>query len=270
MNDVNSLAETLARTGLASSPSEAKRKAQSIMKTESKVAHNFDTKNQKYDKKLRTEKKKSYREEIDDLIQKTSMENKKYHIPIKGYTRDKGEETIKKRHEVKQYSENAEPSMQEMLDRTSMENKDYHIPIKDYNKEREKKEDIEVKEVEKPSVQEKEEKREKVELKPVYTDVLDDERSLNEIMNEQAGEFYGENEVGGQEIEKSIPGSREPEEFSSKKEEAKAVFEEKSEPDQVLKDQPEKEDSAMRQTREKEEVKKKLPEVDLADYFKFG
>jgi len=87
--NVSALAETLARTGLAASANEALRMAESITGTEKKVARHFDEQKEIIDEQLiKKQNPKSYRDEIEELIQKTSPENKDYHIMVSGYQRD--------------------------------------------------------------------------------------------------------------------------------------------------------------------------------------
>ncbi len=80
--DMNSLADTLRRSGLAASASEAVRMAQSIMHTEKKVTTDFDTRRNQIDKGL---EKKSYKAEIDDIIAKTDFSKKDFYVPVSGY-----------------------------------------------------------------------------------------------------------------------------------------------------------------------------------------
>jgi len=82
---LQTLADTLSKSGLAASQTEAVRMAKSIISTEKKVAKDFDDKAEVIDDSLTN---KSYQEEINDLIEKTSPEHKNYHIPISGYSRD--------------------------------------------------------------------------------------------------------------------------------------------------------------------------------------
>ena len=85
MTNMNTLAETLAKTGLASSPTEAQRMAESIMGTEKRVSRHFEDANRPTQSEGR---KKTYEEEIEELIQKTSPERKNFHIMVSGYKRD--------------------------------------------------------------------------------------------------------------------------------------------------------------------------------------
>ena len=82
-NNMNVLAETLAKTGLASSTTQAMMMAKNIMGTEKRVSKHFDGKANEINKNL--SRKKSYDEEIQDLIQKTSPEKKNFHYMISGY-----------------------------------------------------------------------------------------------------------------------------------------------------------------------------------------
>ena len=84
--NIQNLAETLNKTGLAASANEALRMAESIVGTEQRVAERFDEKKQRIGEEL--SKKRTYKEEIDYLIKKTSPEFKDFHIPIKGYKKE--------------------------------------------------------------------------------------------------------------------------------------------------------------------------------------
>ncbi len=88
MNDSNiqNLASALAKSGVACSTAQAMAMARNIMGTEKRVSRHFDKQNKQIEKSL---DKRSYQEEIDDLIKKTSPENKDYHIMVSGYSRDK-------------------------------------------------------------------------------------------------------------------------------------------------------------------------------------
>lgn len=88
-SSLNNLAETLAKNGLACSASEAMRMAKSILGTEKKVARHFDDEAEKIDESL---SKKTYQEEIDDLIEKTSPEKKDFHYMVSGYKNDASRE----------------------------------------------------------------------------------------------------------------------------------------------------------------------------------
>ena len=68
---LQNLAYTLSKSGLACSPNEALRMAESIAGTEKRVAQNFDEKNQRIDDSLT--RKRTYQEEVDYLIEKTSI-----------------------------------------------------------------------------------------------------------------------------------------------------------------------------------------------------
>ena len=118
-NNLNSLAETLARTGLASSSTQAIMMAKSIIGTEKKVSKHFDGKANEIDTSL--SKKKSYNEEIHDLIQKTSPEKKDFHYMISGYKKDVEKESkiVSEEKEVLKEAEEPtqkEPSVTEILD----------------------------------------------------------------------------------------------------------------------------------------------------------
>lgn len=79
---IDGLAETLKSLGIVSSASDAMNLAKNIVTTEEKLARNYGI------TKPLQGKTKSYQEEIDELIRKTSPEYKQYHIPVKGYRKD--------------------------------------------------------------------------------------------------------------------------------------------------------------------------------------
>ena len=79
--NMNVLAQTLARSGLAMSANEAMRMAQSIADTESIVTKGFNKGVSRIEENFET-KKRTYQEEIDYLIEKTSFSKKDFHIPI--------------------------------------------------------------------------------------------------------------------------------------------------------------------------------------------
>ncbi|MFH0876207.1 MAG: hypothetical protein V1859_09795 [archaeon] len=83
--NANMLAETLKRSGLACSVTEAARMAQSIMCTEKKVSSDFDAKRIIVDKAL--DRKKSNKTEVEELIEKTDFMKKDFYVPIAGYNR---------------------------------------------------------------------------------------------------------------------------------------------------------------------------------------
>lgn len=94
MNDATLLAETLAKCGLAMSSSEALRMANDITSTEKVVTRTFIEKTGQIENSYT--KKKTYQDEIDELIQKTSPEKKNFHYMVRGY---KEAETREKRGE---------------------------------------------------------------------------------------------------------------------------------------------------------------------------
>ncbi|MCM2326157.1 MAG: hypothetical protein NDI94_06855 [Candidatus Woesearchaeota archaeon] len=92
MSNMNQLAETLAKCGLAMSSSEAMRMAESITSTEKQVTKTFIEKSGDIENSYA--KKKTYQEEIDELIQKTSPEKKNFHYMVKGYKEDERRERV--------------------------------------------------------------------------------------------------------------------------------------------------------------------------------
>ncbi|MEM3374769.1 MAG: hypothetical protein QXE31_06175 [Candidatus Woesearchaeota archaeon] len=79
---VNGLAETLKSLGIVSSASDAMNLAKNIVSTEEKLAKSYGRITPAQTKT------KTYQEEIEELIRKTSPEYKNYHIPVKGYQRE--------------------------------------------------------------------------------------------------------------------------------------------------------------------------------------
>ena len=90
MNDTTLLAETLAKCGLAMSSSEALRMANDITTTEKQVTKTFIEKTGAIENSYT--RKKTYQEEIDELIQKTSPEKKNFHYMVRGYKEDDARE----------------------------------------------------------------------------------------------------------------------------------------------------------------------------------
>ncbi|MFH2020056.1 MAG: hypothetical protein ABIJ34_01465 [archaeon] len=88
-SNVNLLAETLARSGLAMSPNEAQRMARSIIGTESMVQKDFNESVSRIESSYPSRSKMTYQEEIDSLIEKTNFEHKEFHVPIAGYNRER-------------------------------------------------------------------------------------------------------------------------------------------------------------------------------------
>ena len=157
-SNVTNLAETLARTGLASSPSEAQRMAESIIGTENKVSRKFDDKNNEISHSL--ERKKTYNEEIEDLIQKTSMEKKNYHIMVSGYERD----------ENQRFKEPEKVAKLPVIEKKRIDIvEELKLSIEEVHPNK----TISIKSAE-----------------PVYSEILDEDRVLNKIMDEQAKEIY--------------------------------------------------------------------------------
>ncbi len=288
MKDPNTknLAETLARTGLAASATEAAKMAQSIMGTDRKVSEHFNKQNDKIDKSL--SRKRTYEEEIDYLIQKTSPENKNYHIPVRGFTRD--DEPIEDNEPVEKVEiPVAEPHQPEM---SNMPVKMPEVqPVQETEVQPIKK--LEVVPILEPTMEEPKPAEESIhveleepemsnmpvkEVKAVYTDLETDERTLNEIMNEDAAKVYNQEapkkeeeddfllgesatqEPKVQQVEQAQPEVQETQEFSDKSERVSP------EPDQVQR-APEPEEV---EEEEKKEFDNPIDDVDLMNYFKFG
>jgi len=234
---LNNLAETLTKSGLASSASQAMLMEKNIMGTEKKVSKDFDGKATQINRDL-TEKK-TYQEEIDELIQKTSPEKKDFHYMVSGYKRAvvKEEETkpqIFNELEEKEESlkspvkEQApvleEPDVSEILADVKKEPETIvesvsptQIPlpapehvVQPILEEKSKEPKLESSNIEEVKVQEEpvlESSPEPVmqnqaianaikEAQPVYTSnpILEDDRLLKDIMDEQANEVYKNSE----------------------------------------------------------------------------
>ena len=196
---LQALADTLSKSGLACSPNEALRMAESIAGTEKRVAKNFDEKNQRIDESL--ERKRSYKEEVDYLIEKTSPENKDFHIPIKGYSREIEEkpEIVEKeepplKEEFKEVDEIAvEPAKElEELEAKEVEEKPEITEEEPEDDPFDDEEDLEVKpDLVAPEVKPEPEPVEaEPKIEPVQSDLFDDDRSLKEIMEEDAKKVY--------------------------------------------------------------------------------
>ncbi|MBN2422772.1 hypothetical protein JXB41_06085 [Candidatus Woesearchaeota archaeon] len=152
--NVNMLAETLRKTGLVASATEAMRLARNIACTEKKVTQDFDNKKSIIDKSLERRKYNSKQEEINDLIEKTDFNKKDYFVPVKGYQKE----------EIK---------ADEIVEEEKIEIK----------------QETEIKK--KPS-----QKPETRQLKPVHTDDLfSGDKTLKEIMDEDAGSIYSKPET---------------------------------------------------------------------------
>ncbi|MBD3203579.1 hypothetical protein GF327_04745 [Candidatus Woesearchaeota archaeon] len=83
--NVNNLAETLKKSGLVASTTEAMRMAKNIVTTDSKVSKDFDEKKNEIDKSLETKKYENKQDEINDLIKRTDFNKKDYFVPVNGY-----------------------------------------------------------------------------------------------------------------------------------------------------------------------------------------
>ena len=84
-SNIQNLASALSKSGVACSASQAMNMAKSIMGTDKRVSSHFDKQNNKIEKSL---DKRSYQEEIDDLIEKTSPEKKDFHVMVSGYKKE--------------------------------------------------------------------------------------------------------------------------------------------------------------------------------------
>lgn len=289
------LADTLSKSGLACSPNEALRMAENIVGTEARVAKNFDEKNQRIDDRLT--RKRTYKEEVDYLIEKTSMENKDFHIPIKGYRRDsevQEEPPIKEKFkEVDEVASEPEPAKK-------LEELEVKEIVEEKSELEESSEQVMEEEPEDDSFDDDEEELElapepvpvKQEIKPVQSDIFDDDRSLKEIMEEDAKKVYSnitpepvreekveekapEYTVAHIESEESVsnkPIEEKEDDFIANNEESVAQPEPvlKNEPDQVQSKKPEQMFQEVKEDKpEGAPPKKPIEDVDLMDYFKF-
>ena len=238
---LQNLADTLSRSGLVASASEAVRMAENILGTERRVAKNFDEKHGFIDKSL---DRRSYQEEIDDLIQKTSPENKKYHIPIKGYTnaRDPDENL----------SENPNNDVAEMREIHKEEDLMHNKIINSAHTKENPLQDVPRINVTAPRPSTEEAVLHNQESEQ---NILDDERNLLELMDEDAKAIYSNKQ------KEDTP------EYTfvnvEQLEEAAKPNEDSSEPEQLFKEIKEEKSS-------NRDFKKPIDDVDLMDYFKFG
>lgn len=280
--NAQNLAETLNKSGLAASAGEALRMAKNIIGTEEKVAKSFDDKNQRIDEELT--KRRTYKEEIEYLIEKTSPEKKDFHIPIKGYKKDPEVSVEIKEEAVEEPEEEPKLEVIDLPEQEPVEEIKKQAPKVEAPEVPEIKDDApEVKEVEdipefsveseKEPVTLKVEEPEVKEIKPVQTDILDDDRTLNEIMAEDAENVYT-----------NAPSQQEPEVFNE--------LDEPSKNSEVMTNQPktdenfivdvesdtqeekpdQKPEQLFKELKEEksDEVKEPIDDVDLMDYFKFG
>ncbi len=300
-SNVNSLAETLAKSGLVSSTSQAVAMAKDIMGTEKRVSSHFDKENEKIEDGLTREKdKKTYKEEIDELIEKTSPEKKDFHVMVSGYKKDRKPELVK---EVEEVLAPVKTEVEKMLEEPVEEEDE-----PEEEPEPEKPEPVEEKPVvEQPQPEVKPEPVQEVKSEPVepvmknqavseaiekavpvHTDVLNDDRMLKEVMDEQAEEVYTNKSV--ENTEEASQEMSEPEqapeynvvnmEAPVQEEEPQPEVKEEfilpvSEPEpEPVKEQPEQMFKEVteppKQEESEKEFKNPIQEVDLLDHFKFG
>ena len=305
------LADTLSKSGLACSPNEALRMAENIFGTEARVAKNFDEKNQRIDDSLT--RKRTYQEEVDYLIEKTSPENKEFHNPIKGYRRDsevQEEPLLKEKFkEVDEVASEPEPAkelveleVKEIVEEKSeleesseqvMEAQETQTVSGHQNSEivlSEKPEDDSFDDEEEELELAPEPEPVKEEIKPVQSDIFDDDRSLKEIMEEDAKKVYSNvapeapepvreqvQEIAPEPVQQApepIVAAVEPESVTNLPREKEDDFIGESvaqpEPDQVQSEKPEQMFKEVKEDKpEAAPPKKPIEEVDLMDYFKF-
>jgi len=280
---LQNLADTLSKSGLACSPNEALRMAQNIMGTENKVAKNFDEKNQRIDDSLT--RKRTYQEEVDYLIEKTSPEKKDFHIPIKGYRRDVvKEEPIVEieepplKEEFKEVEEIAEEPVANELEELEVSQVAEEESEDDSSNEEEPEEEYLELAPEPVAEPVKESAPDPV---PIKNELFDDDRSLKEIMEEDAKSVYKNAapppEPVQEPVQEPILESVKPEAVTNIPREKEDDFIGESvaqpiekEPDQV---QPEKPEQIFQEIKENKPEgtppKKPIDDVDLMDYFKF-
>lgn len=226
-NNLNSLAETLAKTGLASSTSQAMMMAQNIMGTEKRVAQHFDGKTNEIDKDL--SRKRTYDEEIQDLIQKTSPEKKDFHYMVSGYKKDEEkkpelkieEEVVNELEEPVEIKEpvQTEPSVSDILESAKTQVQEVQEEVSISVEEIQPSESIEPvspTQIQTPFTEHVQIPSQPVfqnqavvdavnSAKPVFTNNpdLDDDRMLKDIMDEQAREIYSNNSIS-QPVQESV------------------------------------------------------------------
>jgi len=172
---MNNLASVLEKNGLAASASQAMKMAENILGTEKRVSKNFDAKNKIIDDGL-SKNKKTYQEEIDDLIEKTSPEKKDFHYMVSGY-----KEADKKKPEGK-----LGPNMKD-IDAIA---KEIEPKVEEKPVEVKEAEDI-VEEIAKPEIREEIEVKEEIEPEiEVYEEPAEPEKEIiiNENMEEEVVE----------------------------------------------------------------------------------
>jgi len=265
---IQTLADTLAKSGLAASPNEAIRMAQNIIGTEQRVAKEFDKKNNAIDQKL---EKRSYEDEVNYLIEKTSPENKKFHIPIKGYVKE--EDLVLNTVEAKENNKVMENK--DFLDAKADSHETQAIKAQDQAQMNKINEEPLISEIPEPQAHQPHlpDMQTTAEvltldsnnaIKPVITDVIDDERTLNEIMNEDAKVIYTNA------IKKQVPQPLGVKEVHNNQSETKDSVEYN-----FIKLEEEPKDNSVQITgsvenKPKTEPKNPIPDVDLMEYFKFG
>ena len=185
---METLAQTLKNTGLAASATEAVRMAQNIIKTENRVSNDFDKKKDVIDKQDENQYKDS-KEEILDLIEKTSFENKKnFFVPIKGYSPEQKQEIIEKKEEVKEVEINHTQRQEEIPQKLVVVDipEEVNQKIEDLPAEKEETQPI-------TEVKDKEEVHTESlsQPSPNIGVELPDDISLKELMDESAEEVYG-------------------------------------------------------------------------------
>lgn len=220
-NNLNSLAETLAKTGLASSTTQAMMMAKNIMGTEKRVSQHFDGKAHAIDDSL---SKKSYKEEIQDLIEKTSPEKKNFHYMISGYKEavQKEAEQEESFTELDPVEVRSEPSVSEILESPRQEvpeeKEEISVSVEEFKQPEESIEPISPAQIpnpvpehiiQQPSMPVLEEKPAEPVMQnqaisqaiekaqPVYSNNLElnEEMMLKDLMDEQAKEIYSDESV---------------------------------------------------------------------------
>jgi hypothetical protein len=253
------LADTLTKSGLCASPSDALRMARSILGTEQKVSNGI-----KRVLEPEPSQPKSYKEEIDELIRKTSPEHKDYHVAVSGYSRDRinarhsavvdpvaePQDTVLREPESEPVDEPVVYELEEPIEKL-------HIPTETVL-----------------SNMPAEPTMPAVSAEPkVYTDVLDDERCLQELMNEQAQEIYT-NKPAVPAPENNAPADTLKEPSEKPVEEPSVLPQETAQKEEFIIPVEKKTEQLFTEVKEDKskpkEIKNPIEKVDLMNYFKFG
>lgn len=230
------LAETLKRCGLVASATEAARMAEHIAITEKKVTSDFDQHKTRIENGLSRGRERN----VDEIIEKTRFDKKEFYVPVKGYDNDRALNRPMPQERATPAFEapKTEPKRAEMIPVESV-----HI--------------------------EKKEKTAPVSPKPeVYTDIIDDERAILEIMNEEAEKVYMQPTAAPQPVEKpALESSYSTHSVGKEVEVSPEVGVQLASGDQPL---PEPKTVDENEPPKKKEFKNPIEKVDLMKHFNFG